>query len=1075
MTPDSAITIEAYAKRATELGHLSLSSVEHGWQGQYYDVYDMAKTYNLKFIFGTEAYWVQDRFENDRTNCHIILLAKNEAGRRAINTVLSDANIDGYYYRPRIDLALLLSLPPKDVLITTACVAFWQYADINETVKILHNHFKDNFYLEVQYHLTTLQKQLNKKIIDLSTHYKIPLIMGCDSHYIYPEQAQERDNVLEAKGVRYEHEDGWFMDYCDGQTCYQRFEQQKILNVQQISEAIKNTNIVLTFDDLKFSDDIKLPTLYPHLSQSEKDKLYKKIIVDNWKKFSTDIPLEQHQHYMEEIKKEVKTIINTKMADYFLIDYEIVKEALKNGGLITLTGRGSSVSYYTNTLLGFSKVDRISSPVKLYPERFISETRILQTKSLPDLDLNCGNPEIFADAQTKILGEGHSYPMISFGNFKIKSAFKLYAKSQKIPFEISNEITKQLEKYEQALKHTDEDSKDLIDMYDYVDEEFHEVLNNSKKYTNIIANKSIHPCGYLIYAGDIKSELGLIRIKNDTSDKNVIATVIDGNVAEKYKFLKNDLLKVDVVLIIYSIYKKIGIQPHSVNELLKITKDNQKVWDIYANGITMTINQCETEATTKKVMKYKPKNISELTAFIAAIRPSFKSMYATFESRQPFEYGISHFDRLIQTDEMPNSFVLYQEQMMATLNYAGFPTDECYGIIKAISKKKPKIVRPLKERFIKGFSEQLLQEENISDDDANVMSTMVWNIIADACGYSFNASHAYSYALDSLYAAYLKSHYPLEFYETILQIYAEKNKKDKVSKLKQELSHFNITMGELKFGCNNTNFIAEKNTNTINDNMLAIKYLSHSASQQLYELGQNFYCNFLDLLIDLNDKTVDKRQLVILTKLNYFSEFGNNQKLLHFITLFNELYYAKSVKQMKYQYDIPMNKIIDFNTLFSLLEQYSKKTDKTFKDIDNYKLLSALWDKLYNIKMPFPQQAKDELEYLGYIQSTEPKVPDNLYFVIDLKTFQNQYKPYLNLYKINNGDIIHTKIINDVFYQKRPFKQYAIIEILSETKEAKNVRVNGAWKKSKTDFDNILIDWNVCYNQNINAEEKVIK
>jgi hypothetical protein len=125
--------------------------------------------------------------------------------------------------------------------------------------------------------------------------------------------------------------------------------------------------------------------------------------------------------------------------------------------------------------------------------------------------------------------------------------------------------------------------------------------------------------------------------------------------------------------------------------------------------------------------------------------------------------------------------------------------------------------------------------------------------------------------------------------------------------------------------------------------------------------------------------------------------------------------------------------------------------------------------------MPFPQQAKDELEYLGYIQSTEPKVPDNLYFVIDLKTFQNQYKPYLNLYKINNGDIIHTKIINDVFYQKRPFKQYAIIEILSETKEAKNVRVNGAWKKSKTDFDNILIDWNVCYNQNINAEEKVIK
>lgn len=123
-TADSAAVNEDYAKRAVELGHKVISSVEHGWQGYYFETYELAHKYNLKMVFGAEAYWVYNRHSKDRGNHHIILLAKNENGRQAINDILSEASISGYYYKPRVDLELLLSLPADDVFITSACIAF---------------------------------------------------------------------------------------------------------------------------------------------------------------------------------------------------------------------------------------------------------------------------------------------------------------------------------------------------------------------------------------------------------------------------------------------------------------------------------------------------------------------------------------------------------------------------------------------------------------------------------------------------------------------------------------------------------------------------------------------------------------------------------------------------------------------------------------------------------------------------------------------------------------------------------------------------------------------------------------
>ncbi len=992
--------------------------MEHGFQGRYFDTYDVAKKEGLKFIFGTEAYWVKNRFEKDNTNGHMCLFAKSEKGRRDINRILSEANETGYYYKPRIDLDLISTLDPNEVFVTSACIAFWQYEDIEKIALDLNSYFGKNFMFEVQAHHTETQKALHRKILDLSAKHNIELIAGCDSHFIYPEQAKDRDAVLEAKGIVYENEDGWFMDYPDGETLKRRFMEQGILNEQQIDRAIKNTLTFMDFEDYDsdlikvFSNEIKLPTLYPELTQEQRDQKYKQLLNEKWRKAKEGIPKEKHAKYIDEIRKEGSVVVNTKMSDYFLIDHKIVEEAVDMGGIITSTGRGSGVSFYTNTLLGFSKVDRISAPVHLYPERFMSESRILETKSLPDLDLNLGNPEVFIAAQNKVLGEGHSYPMIAYGTFKRKSGFKLYAKSQNLDFDIANEVSKQLEEYENDLKYAEDDEQDLIDVYDYVEEKYHHLIKESEKYTGIISDKKPHPCGHLIYQGNIKEEIGLIRIKSESTKKEVIAALIDGDIAERKKFLKNDLLKVDVVKTTHDTYKRIGLPVHTETELLNVIKDNDKVWDIYAKGLTVGVNQVEKYSTTQKAMKYQPKNISELTAFIAAIRPSFKSMYHTFESRKPFAYGISSFDDLIQTEEMKNSFVLYQEQTMATLAYAGFPSDETYGIIKAISKKKPAVVKPLKERFLKGFSDKILERESVSQQEAFDMSDKVWKIIEDSSGYGFNASHAYSYALDSAYCAYLKSHYPIYFYESLLRHFSEKKNKDKVGLLKEEMQKgFNIKDGGIKFGTDNRSFVADERRNSIYADLSGIKFMNVKIAEELFEKGKNTYESFIDLLVDITLNTsVNARQLKILIMLNYFDMFGNNGYLS---ALFKEF------SEGKYKY---------------------KKTyvEKTIQQ--RLMELKKIEIKLKSQEVPaiLPNETvMFQIEHMGYADAKYPDIGAGWCVVTDIDT---KYSPKLTLYGVQKGETRNFKMSKKTFNVKDKSLRINIGDLIEITEFKKKMK-----------------------------------
>lgn len=1029
---DSAARIRDYAERAAALGHGILSSVEHGWQGNYYECWKTAKKYNLKLLIGAEAYWVRDRTEKDNTNAHICLLAKNEEGRRALNDALSEANLTGFYGRPRVDVPLLLSLPRDDLWVTTACVAYWQYPDIDDITRRLADHFGSNFFLEVQAHNTDKQVMLNQHILELHAKTGIPLVMGCDSHYILEEDAQIRSDFLLSKGMNYPDEEGWYMDYPDGETVYERFARQGVLTHSQIVEAMENTNRFLAveeYDGHIFDSTIKMPTMYPGWTQEEKDREYRRVVQAGWDAYKIQISSAKIPLYEDEIEKEVRAVETTGMADYFLINHSVIKKGIENGGVLTTTGRGSAVSWITNKLLGFTEVDRIAASVKMYPDRFMSAARILQSGSLPDIDFNVADAEPFARAQKEILGDDHAYPMLAYGTMKKSKAWKLYAKSQGIPFEVANEVSNQIKKYENALKHAEEDERDTVDPMDYIDPKYHDVYRGSASYLELIDSWSIAPCSYLLYSGSIRREIGLVRIKDN------ICCLMDGHWAEECHFLKNDLLTVKTVDLTDRIYKRIGIKKHTVPELLAACPPTDPCWDMYRIGATCCLNQVGQPGTSARVGKYHPTNISELCAFIAAIRPGFKSMYKTFEERRPFSYGVKAFDDLIQTEEMPYSFVLYQEMEMAALHFAGIPIDECYTAIKNIAKKRAEKVLVYKEKFLSGFREAILREGK-SVEEAEALAQKLWQIVEDSAAYSFNASHSYCVALDSLYGAWLKAHYPLEFYEVCLSVYDQKGDKDKLSELKEEAErYFKIQFPPFRFRQDNRKYLAVPEKNQIVNKLSSIKGVGSSACTLLYQCGKAEHDGFFSVLAWLDKKSFKSAKVIPLIRIGYFQEFGNTTQLLRLTQIWDWLGQGTSKQIRKDKLAGDMLELVkahatDRNAKGAELKTYTI-TDMPglLRDIERTVLYA------YDLReVDYRVMAQNQLDILGYVDMTTGKPEDRRkLFIRECYAIENRWGKSGGVwkYKVNTMSIgsgrTASLTLDPKLYSAKPVKAGDII------------------------------------------------
>lgn len=1018
MTLDCVVKNIDYIKRSLELGCKNYFTTQHGWTGKFLEAYDLCKQNGLKMVYSAELYMVKDRKEKDSSNYHVVLIAKNQDGFYELNSIMSESNRSGFYYKPRIDIELLKQLNPNNFFITSACVAGFLRPgdDIKELFETVYNHFGKNFFLEVQNHPFDIQIQHNKNMLRLKQYYNMQLIHANDSHYIYPEQTQDRVKFLNGKGMNYGDEDSFILDFPDYDTIVERYKKQGLLSGWQIQEALDNTLIFDECEELYFDKEIKMPTIYPSYTQEEKNHELAKHLSEKWEQEKEHVDKARWKEYQEGIAYEYKIVKDTNMADYFLFNEKMVELAKnKYGGILSKTGRGSAVSFYINKLLGFTEIDRFVAPVPLYPTRFMSTARILENKSIPDIDQNWADVSAPIAASKELLGEDGIYYMYALGTMKESSAFRNLCRAYDITMDEYNEVGKNLDTYRN-------------------DKKWKPIIDEAQKYIGTIESISPSPCSFVLSNKPLSKELGLIRVGNE------LCACIDGYTSDVWKYLKNDYLTVSIWKIISKFYQTISEPIPNIRELLQ--RLDNGTWKLYEDGVTATLNQADTDISTSMLKRYKPKTDAEMSAFVAAIRPGFASLVNTFLDRKPYSTGVKEIDELLQPSY---HFMLYQESIMAFLVWCGMKEDHTYDIIKKISKKKftPEAKESLRLELLEGYQKNLGTQEGFNE---------VWQVVDDAARYSFNAAHAVSVAYDSIYGAEAKEHHPLEYYTVVLNQYQSDN--EKTSRIISELDYFGIHIENIKFEKSKNEYTFDRNTNTIYKSVSSIKYCNEVMANELYELAQNnSYDNFIDLLVDIKSKTsVNARQLQILTILNFFSDFGNNKKLLQIIDLFERLYGRKQIKKSDY-------KALNINMdLFDGC--YETETPKMYKGLHMDIYIKRVSDAIENTSLSIKEQIKYEQEYLEYIIYTNPKAPKNMFYVVECKFYKDKTKPYLVLYNLRTGDTLKTKITSGKKFVEKPFLQGNVLNVLEFKEKNKMKMIAGTWTKT-SEKEKIVTEWDV--------------
>lgn len=974
-----------YCKRAIELGHTTCFTVNHGVTGSIFHWMEVAKKYDLKMCYGTEAYYTDNRFEQVRSGKHLIIIAKNNDGAQQLNDIMSEAHTTGFYYRPRVDKELVMSLNPNDVIITTACVAgIW---DDPQLILSFHRYFGNNFFLELQSHNMDIQKEVNAKMLELHRATGINIIHANDSHYIYPEDSKYRNIFLKGKNHSYEYEDGMILDYPDTETIFERYKKQGILTEAEVEEALENT---LIFDDCQpitiINDDIKLPSVSDNPTRD-----LKHIINLSWIKEMDNIPSDKWDKYLESIRYEMDIIERTHMENYFLIDYNVAKLAQeKYGGRLTNTGRGSAPSFYITKMLGLTDIDRIASPITLFPTRFMSVERILGARSLPDIDLNTSDREPFIKATEELLGKENCAWMLAWKPMQDSNAFRVYCKG----------IGLHISEYDDIAKNLD----------DYADDrKWGKLIKESKKFVGVVEGVSQSPCSMLLYDEPVRRKLGLVRTKNGK-----ICCLLDGYNCDKYKFLKNDYLSVTVWAIIKDVCEMASIPIPTIRELDNLL--DKQTFDIYKNGLTCTINQADSDYGMNLAKEYCPKSVSEMSAFVAILRPGCASLLRGFVRREPYSTGVQELDAILEDS---GHRLIYQESIMKYLIWLGIPETSSYDIIKKIAKKKfkePELAQ-LKQKLINGWMKQVGKIDGFEE---------TWTVVEQAAHYSFNASHSLSYAYDSLYGAYLKAHYPLQYYTVVFNYY--NGDMERTAKLKKELSYFGINLKAAKFRYSKSEYTLSKEDNSIYKGIASIKNLNANVANEMYQLRNNKYESFMQLLFDLKEKTsINSRQIKILVELDFFEEFGNANYLLGQYAMFNKFYGKKQVRK-----DYLIENNIPVEIVSPLAE---KETGKMLSGVNMYQFLCLVAKCIKAKKRTIAEKVKSQVEHLGYIDISGEQY-NKLAAVIEVNT---KYSPKLKLYSLRNGTIVECKIGKKT-YKHCPLQNGDLIRIQDQKRKAKLIR-----------------------------------
>lgn len=764
---------EENLKRASELGLKAVAITEHGEVTSWPYYSELKDKYpNVKLLYGIEAYECEDREVKDKNSkyWHLIIIAKNEAGRQAVNRLSTLGHLHGFYSRPRITKDDIAKEDTNNLIILSACLAsrLSRTDDYDTCIKLVQEYKSlfPHYYLEVQAHANSEQAKYNQKIIRLANDTHTKVVVTNDVHAATKEDLHYQDYFL-----RIAHDTETAAEIYEGCYFMSRDEQHRILDSQIGYDAaewcINNTDEVADLCDY-----VDMPWHEPELPKIEIPPQYsnsaaylKDLVKEGWKKRGIDkFDVEKQKIYRKRVDDELFVIEKKDFCDYFLILVDYINWCKQND-IIVGPGRGSAAGSFVCYLIGITQLDPIKYELDF--GRFLT----IERKDLPDVDVDVSDRAKVVEYLTQKYGEDRVVQVMNIVYTTPVTSIQDVGKVLGFPYA---EIRKISEKFVQKTW------KDCLEANP-------EVAENPKykELLDIASHINGRPRGYGIHAGGVivcrHPYYEYIGIRHGTDGEHVIS--VDKVMDEKIGLVKFDILGVASLVAIDEAKREDNIPDWEIDINNPEFENDKATYDLICSGRTDNLFQIESSGMKDLVAQLQPRSIEELSALIALYRPDAMPSIPTYVDCKYHPENIHYFHPDMEPIFRSTYGVnIYQEQSMKLTKVFGGRNDAgADRMRKCLAKKKPEKVKEEVE---------LLYDEILANGYEKATAEYICDELSTKGGYGFNKSHSQAYAVICLQTAYLKTHHPLAFFKAMLNL--NKAKVGKVNKIMVDARCFGI-------------------------------------------------------------------------------------------------------------------------------------------------------------------------------------------------------------------------------------------------------------------------------------------
>ena len=876
---DGMSRIKELPVRAKELGMKAIALTDHGVMYGAVDFYKECKKNDVKPIIGCEVYVApRSRFDKesniDSSYNHLILLAKNKIGYQNLTKLVSLSFIDGFYYKPRIDLEILEKYS-EGLICLSACLAgslsqaiIQDNMEKAEEIALWHKRiFKEDYYIEIQHNGLRQQVMVNQKLIEIAKKLDIPLVATNDAHYLKKEDSYFHEVLLCIQtGKRMSDEDRMRFET---EEFYIKSPEEMAEYFSEFPEAIENTVKVAEKCNYDFEFGVtKLPNYdVPEEYDTHLD-YFKFLCNEGIKKRYGDQPSEE---VMSRLEYEISVIDKMGYVDYFLIVWDYINYA-KSVGIPVGPGRGSGAGSIAAYAIGITDID----PIKygLIFERFLNPERI----SMPDFDVDfCyeRRQEVIDYVERKY-GKDHVSQIITFGTMAARMVIRDVGRVLDFPYSETDKLAKMIPmEIHITIPKALEQNRELKELYESNDT-IKQLLDIAIKLEGLPRQASTHACG--------------IVITKDPVDTYVPLYVNEGNISTQYTMtlleelglLKMDFLGLRTLTVIEDT-RKLVKQTRNIDVEYDKDMNDPKVYKLWAEGQSVGIFQFESQGMTNFMKELKPDCLEDIVAGVSLYRPGPMDQIPRYvKGKQNPGNNVYTHPALEPILNVTYGCMVYQEQVMQIVrDLAGYSLGRADLVRRAMGKKKLDVMAKEREYFIHG---QI-------DEDGNVIvpgcvrngideksADKIFDEMAEFAKYAFNKSHAAAYSVVSYRTAYLKAYYPPEFMAATLNSFL--GNLDKVPVYIDECKRLNIEILKPDINKSFTKFTVQDGK--IRFGLGSIKNVGVAAIETVIEerTKNGDFKSFTDFCERIQSGTVNKKCIECLIKAGCFDEMNQTRATL---------------------------------------------------------------------------------------------------------------------------------------------------------------------------------------------------